>query len=1101
MLLLLGGIFWLTNSQAQNASTTKTIGATVEVTYAEYLGSTRPVRDLIAVPATDPKRRREMKRPRSVPENFQGRGKQNLAFPERQLEIEDPIRQRNFSENAITVEPLVNIDGITSGSSPNDPSGDIGLNYYLQAVNATRLAVYDKQGNLVNSFTANTIWSDIGFASAGDPIILYDQEVDRWLITEFPSGNQLLVAISQTDDPLGAWDAYNFGTPSFPDYPKYGIWNNAYSVTTNEGGPNTLHAYFINREALLNTEAMVPIQRIGLPGNNNTEAGFFVATPVDWTGIDAPEGDPIVVALNDSAWGAIEEDAIEIYSINIDWDDPDNTEVTNTTVTTSPYNAYACADPGFGFACVPQLNGGGLDGIPEVIMNQAIYRNFGSHESMLMTFMTDVTGDELAGIRWVEMRRTAGQDWSLYQEGTYAPDDGLHRFMSSIQMDGAGNIGMGYNVSSENTYVGVRFTGRRANDPLGEMTVEEFIAVEGSSTIFSGSRFGDYAHMAIDPVNDRTFWYTTEYAGPNDVQTRIVAFELRKDTVDLAVRRLVSPTTAPDLTDMETVEVEVINAGLDTLEGFSIGYVFEGGMPVIDVVPDTLLPDSTYRHTFVPTVDLSLVGDYSFTLFATVEGDDQVRNDTLEAVVSHLPRIDAGITRISAAASVLCGDAFPLTVELTNLGVDVLTSVTINLSLNGSAIDPITWEGTLESGESVNLTAQITGAIDGVNELSAATANPNGINDQRPENDDFSFEFNVLVNGVDILLNILTDEYPGETTWELRDENDQVLYSGGPYGSQFTAFQERFCLDPTECYSFTIFDSFGDGICCGFGQGNYEITDADGLPLLSGTGEFNFSETNEFCATFVCTLAGDVEVVPESAVGAADGVIMVFATDGVGPFTYSIDGGETFTESNMFTGLAAGDYEVIIAGVGGCTYSQMVTIESCTLEFLTATIMGESTSDANDGQIEVAVENGVPPYNYTLNGNSQDEPLFEGLSAGDYTLIVEDAIGCTVEVDIMLDVINDTETIIIGGNAILLYPNPTEGVFRVALPGLEAHSVFLPVRVYDASGRSLYEAKLPQYDGHYTGELSLYAYPDGVYYLRFMDERIQRMVRVVKQGE
>ncbi len=1101
MFLLLGGMFWLGNSQAQNATTTKKIEATVEVTYAEYLGSTRPVRDLIAVPATDPERRKEMKRPRSVPENFQGRGKQNLAFPERQLEIDDPIWQSSFSENAITVEPLVNIDGITAGSSPNDPSGDVGLNYYMQAVNATQLAVYDKEGNLVNTFSANTIWSDIGFSSAGDPIILYDQEVDRWLITEFPSGNQLLVAISQTDDPLGAWDAYNFGTPSFPDYPKYGIWNNAYSVTTNEGGPGTLHSYFINREALLNTEAMVPIQRIGLPGSNGTEAGFFVATPVDWTGLDAPEGDPIVVALNDSSWGGIEEDAIEIYSINIDWDNPDNTEVTNTTVTTSPYNAYACAAPGFGFACIPQLNGGGLDGIPEVIMNQAVYRNFGSHETMLMSFMTDVTGDELAGIRWVEMRRTAGEDWSLYQEGTYAPDDGLHRFMSSLQMDGAGNIGMGYNVSSEDTYVGVRFTGRRANDPLGEMTVEEFTAVEGASTVFSGGRFGDYAHMAIDPVNDRTFWFTTEYAGPSDVETRIVAFELRKDTTDLAVRGLVSPTTGPDLTAMETVQVEVINAGLDTLEGFSIGYVFEGGMPVIDMVPDTLLPDSTYRHTFAPTVDLSAIGDYTFTLFATAEGDTQVRNDTLEAVVSNLPRIDAGVTNITAAASVLCGDAFPLTVELTNLGVDVLTSVTIELTLNGNPIDPINWEGTLESGESVNLTAQITGAIDGINELGAVTVNPNGVSDQRPENDDFTFEFDVLLDGVDILLNILTDEYPGETTWELRDDNNQVLYSGGPYNSQFTQFQERFCLDPTECYTFTMFDSFGDGICCGFGQGNYDITDADGLPLLTSTGEFNFSETNEFCATFECTLAGEVEVAPESSVGAADGVIMAFATDGVGPFTYSIDGGQTFTESSMFTGLAAGEYEVIIAGAGDCTYTQTVTIESCTLEFLTATIMGESTTDAADGQIEVAVENGVPPYSYSLNGNTQEEPLFEGLSAGDYSLVIEDALGCTVEVDIMLDVINSTETIIIGGNAILLYPNPTEGVFKVALPGLEANSVFLPVRVYDATGRSLYEAKLPQYDGHYTGELSLYAYPDGVYYLRFMDERIQRMVRVVKQGE
>lgn len=1100
MILLLGGMLWLSYGQAQN-STTTTIEATVEVTYAEYLGSSRPVRELIPVPATDPERRKEVKKPRAVPENFQGRGRNNLAFPERQLQIEDPIRQTTSSTNSTSIEPLVNIEGITAGSSPNDPSGDIGQNHYLQAVNATQLAVFDKQGNLINTFSANTIWSDIGFASAGDPIIMYDQEAKRWLITEFPNGNQLLVAVSQSDDPLGAWDAYNFGTPSFPDYPKYGIWNNAYSVTTNEGGPGTLHAYFINREALLNTDAMVPIQRIGLPGYTGSEGGFLVGTPVDWTGDTAPIGDPIVVTLNDSSWGDIEDDAIEIYSINIDWDDPDNTVVTNTTITTSPFDAFACAAAGPGFACIPQLNGIGLDGIPEVIMNQAVYRNFGSHESMVMSFMTDANGNDLAGIRWTEMRRSGGGEWTLYQEGTYAPDDGLHRFMSSVQMDGAGNIGMGFNVSSESTYAGVRFTGRRATDPLGEMTVEEFNVVEGGSTIVSGTRFGDYAHMTIDPVNDRTFWYTTEYAGATGVDTRIVAFELRKDTTDIAVTALASPTSGPDLTDMEVVQVEVINAGLDTLEGFSVGYVFEGGAPVIDMLPDTLLPDSTYLHTFVSTVDMSLIGDYSFIAFATVEGDDNVRNDTLEVVVSHQPRVDAGISNITGGASIFCGDSFPLTLELTNLGVDVLTSVTIELTLNGNPIDPIIWEGTLESGASVDVVAQITGAIDGANDISAVTVNPNGVADQRPENDDFSFEFNVLLDGVEIFLNITTDFYPGDNTWELVDENGEVLYTAGPYSAQNADIVETLCLDPDACYTFTMFDSFGDGMCCAYGPGGYEITDADGLPLLTSNGQFSTIETSEFCARFECTVAGEAEAVPESAVGAGDGVIMVIATSGLGPFVYSIDGGATFQDSNMFTGLPAGDYEIIIAGAGDCEITVTATVESCTLEFSTATIMGESEADANDGQIEVAVENGVPPYSYALNGNVQDSPLFENLAAGEYTLVIEDSLGCTVEVDIMLDIINDTETIVLGGNAILLYPNPTEGVFRVALPGLEANSVFMPITVYDATGRVLYEVKIPQYDGHYTGELSLYAYPDGVYYLRFMDERIKRMVRVVKQGK
>ncbi|MEL7252374.1 MAG: T9SS type A sorting domain-containing protein, partial [Bacteroidota bacterium] len=939
------------------------------------------------------------------------------------------------------------------------------------------------------------------FSSAGDPIILYDQEVNRWLITEFPSGSQLLVAISQTDDPLGAWDAYNFATPSFPDYPKYGIWGDTYTVTTNEGGPGTLHAYFIDREAILNTEAMVSIQRISLPGYTGSEGGFLVATPVDWTGANTPNSDPLLVTLNDSSWGAGPEDAIEIYAVDVDFDNPDNTTVSNTTVPTSPFDAYACAAPGFGFACVPQLNGGGLDGIPEVVMNQAVYRNFGSYEAMVMCHMTDANGNDLAGIRWVEMRRSGASDWELFQEGTWAPDDSLHRFMSSVQMDDRGNIALGYNVSSEDTYVGVRFTGRRASDPLGEMSIPEIEVVEGQSTVFSGGRFGDYAHMSVDPVDDRTFWYTTEYAGPSNVRTRIISFVMGKDTTDLAVRALVNPVSAAELTTMETVSVEVRNFGLDTIESFSIGYVFEGAPAVIDQVTQTILPDSNYIHTFGPTVDMSTIGDYEFTLFATAPDDDLVRNDTLGTVVSHLARFDASASAINISASLLCGDSFPLELEVTNLGTDTLTSLTVELSLNGTPLDPITWEGSLESGASTNLTAFITGAIDGLNTLVITTANPNGVPDQRPDNDSFTRELEVLLDGVDIFLNILTDEYPNETTWEISNENGVILYEGGPYSDQFTEIQERFCLDPDECYTFTIFDSFGDGICCQFGEGNYEFTDADGLPLLTSTGEFGDSETNDFCATFTCTLAGEVEVALESSVGAEDGTIMVFATDGVGPFTYSIDGGTTFSEGSTFTGLAAGEYEIIIAGAGDCTYSETVVVGSCTLEFLTATVMGESTENANDGQIEIAVENGVPPYTYTLNGDSQDNPLFENLEAGDYTMVVEDSLGCTVTVDIMLDIINSTETITIGSAAVLVYPNPTLGVFRVELPGLEVNSVFLPIKVYDAKGSLLYDTQLPQYNGRYTGQLSLYAYPDGVYYLRFMDDRIEQMTRVIKTTE
>ena len=226
----------------------------------------------------------------------------------------------------------------------------------------------------------------------------------------------------------------------------------------------------------------------------------------------------------------------------------------------------------------------------------------------------------------MELRRVNGGDWTVYQEGTYAPDDGLHRFMGGIAMDGNGNIALGYSVSSLDEFPGLRFTGRRAGDPLGEMTVEEYVAVAGEGNV-GGSRFGDYAKMAIDPADDRTFWFTGEYAGANGWKTRIFSFNLGRDTIDIGPTALVTPQDSPDLTDTETVEIQIRNFGIDTQSVFNVGYIFENGAPVIETVNFELAPDSTYNHVFTPTVDLSVVGEYEFRVFTDL-ADDQNFTDT-----------------------------------------------------------------------------------------------------------------------------------------------------------------------------------------------------------------------------------------------------------------------------------------------------------------------------------------------------------------------------------------------------------------------------------------------------------------------------------------
>ena len=614
-----------------------------------------------------------------------------------------------------------------------------------------------------------------------------------------------------------------------------------------------------------------------------------------------------------------------------------------------------------------------------------------------------------------------GEDWSIYQEGTYSLDDGLSRFVPSIAMDGGGNIGLGYSVSSPDIFPQLRFTGRRASDPLGEMTVEEYTLAEGLTTLQTFQRFGDYAHMTIDPADQRTFWFTGEYSGQNTAATRVAAFKIRRDTTDFQPTALLTPQSADDLTDMEMVQIEIKDVGLDTQSVFKVGYIFENEAAVIDEVDMELFPDSTYVHNFTPTVDMSAIGDYQFKIFTVLDGDQAPFNDTLRTIVSKLPRWDAGIANIAGLADANCDEELMVNLELVNYGTQPLVSATITVELNGNLFETIEWTGTLESGESEMVNLTLTGFVNGANELIATTANPSGMTDEIMINDGFTRDFNAIVGGVSATIQILTDEYPGETTWEVIDENGAIVYAGGPYNQEFNLEEFEMCLDSAQCYTFTIFDQYGDGICCGFGEGNYKIIDAEGNPLVEGTGEFGYEEINDFCPIFACALEANFDISPEID-NNGNGSIMITTMNGTAPYMYSIDGGLTFQNSNIFNDLVADTYEVLITDGSECSFIE-----------------------------EVVVDMVVPT---------------SGIVA-DY--------------------------------AVAVMPNPTDGVFSINITGLEKSSVYLPFEIFSESGQRIQNGQLVKYDGYFTGTISLYAYPAGLYFVRFLDEEVNRLVKVIKE--
>ncbi|MBB75357.1 MAG: hypothetical protein CMJ75_12685 [Planctomycetaceae bacterium] len=454
---------------------------------------------------------------------------------------------------------LVDADPVNLALQPPDTVGAVGQNYFMQAVNAvggSMVQIHDKATgtevgqpfNMGIHHPANTACStgNLGNDSgaAGDPILLYDHLASRWVLMEFGvdpanidlNGNlpdTLCFLVSATSDPTtGDWHSYQFNTGSFPDYPKMGVGPSGYFVGTNDfllggAGTPTPANYAFDRENMLTGSEARPYQRFDALPDPGTAPQIVM--PADLDGEAPPAGTPqyFVRNIDDELTSAAPDpltDYIEVYEYVVDFDQPtSSTFVLKDKVTTVDVDLTMC---GFVAAspCIPQPGGGdGLDPLSGATMFRTQYRYFDTHESLVGNFTVDVDGLARAGVHWFELRKNAGEDvWRTYQEGTIEPD-ATHRWMASVAMDKYGNIAAAYNVASEVTPAGLRYSGRLESDPLGVMPRGEHPIVNGTGVV-SGSRWGDYSALTLDPVDDQTFWFTGEYADGAFWGTRIASF-------------------------------------------------------------------------------------------------------------------------------------------------------------------------------------------------------------------------------------------------------------------------------------------------------------------------------------------------------------------------------------------------------------------------------------------------------------------------------------------------------------------------------------------------------------------------------------------------
>lgn len=462
------------------------------------------------------------------------------------IPVEDPAWQKdNVSFAPFPSPPVRNFEGIgnISGVYPPDTQGDVSINYYLQVVNMN-FEIWDKSGTILfGPVPLGTIWQGIpapwNTTNNGDPVVLYDQAADRWIISQFslPNGSQFaeLIAVSQTADPTGSWYRYifHFGT-KMPDYPKLGVWPDAYYLSFNQfvggSGWGGVGACALERSKMLTGDTTARIVYFDL--GSSSDPGSML--PSDWDGTITPiANEPDYFAyFND--WSSLTDQYINIWAFHVDW-----TNITNSTfsevysLVTAPFNSVFCnADLG---ACIPQPGTSvKLESLSDRLMYRLQYRNFETYQSMVTNHTVNVNGSGQAGIRWYELRNS-GSGWTIYQQGTFAPDS-INRWMGSIAQNSHGDMALGYTVSDSTAiYPTIRYTGRLAGDPLGEMTAGEGTIINGSG-YQSGpiGRWGDYSMMSVDPADDSTFWYTQEYiqtTGYAPWQTRVASFNILPSTL------------------------------------------------------------------------------------------------------------------------------------------------------------------------------------------------------------------------------------------------------------------------------------------------------------------------------------------------------------------------------------------------------------------------------------------------------------------------------------------------------------------------------------------------------------------------------------------
>src|SRR5258706_931620 len=456
--------------------------------------------------------------------------------------------------------PLLNFDGVAfpgvaCNCAPPDTNGEVGATQYVQIVNEG-FQVFDKSTgfSVFGPVGISTVWNGFGGVCQsngdGDPVVLYDQLANRWVISQFAGAGvptDECIAVSTTNDASGSYARYAFHLGSnFFDYPHLSVWPDAYYMSMNvfnSSGTAFLgpQPFAFDRAKMLAGQAATFVST-GITGGSGEE----VYLPADLDGSNPPPAGAPATFVEFPGGGSY-----RVFHFHVDFAAPGSSTF---TLVASPAAAGFTSLCPTTRSCVPQSGTTNkVDGIGDRLMFRLAYRNFGDHESVVGNYTVSSGG--VAGIRWFELRNVTTGPVTVFQQSTYQPDT-TWRWMGSAAMDQQGNLAVGFSASSSSINPQIRYAGRLVTDNANTLGQGEAHLFDGAgSQTGSGNRWGDYSALSIDPVDDATFWYTNEYYSSTtsyNWRTRIGSFKLATGSPTPTPTPTATATATPTATPTAT---------------------------------------------------------------------------------------------------------------------------------------------------------------------------------------------------------------------------------------------------------------------------------------------------------------------------------------------------------------------------------------------------------------------------------------------------------------------------------------------------------------------------------------------------------------------